>query len=217
MQTETPPRPNPVDWRRLHALGLPSGSIRALLAIVIFATAWGLLVHQPELELPDYLRDLLFIIMGHYFATRKRASNEVEVGPPPLFLPRGTIRLLLVLGTIATAVVLFRNGQLTKPDNNPGVVTLLLVGGFLFGVGLNWVYSKWKERGHQAPRGFEDCRAILSVTAASLLVLLVVNRLVQVVPQHQVDGLFSQWLHFGKYGPEHLLAAFVGFYFGSRS
>ena len=33
-----------VDWRRLHALGLPAGSVRALLAILIFATAWGLLI-----------------------------------------------------------------------------------------------------------------------------------------------------------------------------
>ena len=37
-----------VDWRRLHALGLPAGIVRALLAVLIFATAWGLLVLQPD-------------------------------------------------------------------------------------------------------------------------------------------------------------------------
>ena len=31
------------DWRRLHALGLPSGSIRGLLALLIFGTTWGLM------------------------------------------------------------------------------------------------------------------------------------------------------------------------------
>ena len=59
MATETSGTQSHVEWRRLHALGLPSGSIRALLAILIFATTWGLLVLRPSLEVPDYLRDLL--------------------------------------------------------------------------------------------------------------------------------------------------------------
>jgi len=185
---------------------------------MIFATSWALLVLQPNIELPDYLRDLMFIIMGHYFAARSRATSDVvDVGPPPLFLPRGTIRLILVAGCIGVAVLLFQSGQLTNPAQNPGVVTLLLVGAFLLGVGLNTLYSRWKKTGHPTPRLFEDVRALLSVVAATLLVLMVVNRLAQIIPQNDVDGLFSQWLHFGKFGPEHLLAAFVGFYFGSRS
>src|SRR4051794_22872147 len=86
----------PADWRRLHALGMPAGSVRALLAVMIFATVWGLLAFDPSREVPDYLRDLLFVIMGHYFATRKKAGQDAdgkaEVGPPPLFLPNGTVR-----------------------------------------------------------------------------------------------------------------------------
>lgn len=206
-----------VDWRRLHALGLPSGSIRALLALLIFGTAWSLLIFQPDVELPDYLRDLLFIIMGHYFATRKRAGADVEAGPPPLYLPKGSVRILLILGSIATAGILYRDGRLLHPEQNPGVVTLMLVGGFMLGVGLNWIYSKWKEGGRNAPRFFEDLRAISSMTAATLMVILIANRLVGFVPQEQVDRFFAEYIHFGKYGPEHLLAAFVGFYFGSRS
>src|SRR6516165_11514170 len=85
----------PVDWRKVHALGLPSGSIRALLAILVFATVWCSVLMRPTREIPDYLGDLLFIIMGHYFAARRRAAAEPEPGPPPLFLPRGSVRLLL--------------------------------------------------------------------------------------------------------------------------
>ena len=77
-----------VNWRRLHALGLPAGSIRALLAILIFATTWGLLIFKPNQEVPDYVRDLLFIIMGHYFVVRRRSGPAEEPGPPPLYLPR---------------------------------------------------------------------------------------------------------------------------------
>ena len=67
----TPVSPPPDDdWRRVHALGWPSGSVRALLAVLIFATTWGLMILRPTQEVPDYLSDLLFIIMGHYFASR---------------------------------------------------------------------------------------------------------------------------------------------------
>src|SRR4051794_32368249 len=78
MDLETSGIESHVDWRRLHALGLPSGSIRALLALLIFATTWALLVLRPTREVPDYLRDLLFIIMGHYFAARSRAIRGLS-------------------------------------------------------------------------------------------------------------------------------------------
>src|SRR6202451_3592653 len=86
-----------IDWHHFHALGLPAGSTRALLAILVFGTAFGLLVLQPTRDVPEYLRDLLFIILGHYFASRKRAGPSEDAGPPPLYLPRGTIRLLLIM------------------------------------------------------------------------------------------------------------------------
>lgn len=207
----------PADWRKIHALGLPSGSIRALLAILVFATVWALLLVQPSAEVPDYLRDLLFIIMGHYFAARHRASDDPEPGPPPLFLPRGSVRLLLIAGSIAVAVLLFRRGQLTALDQNPGVVTLLLVGGFLLGVAMNAVMSWWRNRGHRPPRLVEDFRALLSVAAAGILIFLVLNRPLSMVPTAQIDGLIPAGLHLGRFGPEHVLAAVVGFYFGSCS
>ena len=217
MPHDTPISTAPVDWRTVHALGLPSGSIRALLAILVFGTIWTLLLVQPGAEIPDYLRDLLFIIMGHYFAARHRASEDPEPGPPPLFLPRGSVRFLLIAGSIAVAVLLFRRGQLTSLDQNPGVVTLLLVGGFLLGVAMNAVMSWWRNRGHRTPRLVEDVRAVLSMAAAGLLIFLVLNRLLLLVPPSQIDQLLPPGIHLGRFGPEHVLAAVVGFYFGSRS
>ena len=127
MPHDTPSSITQVDWRTIHAWGLPSGSIRARLAILIFGTVWVLLLVEPGAEIPDYLRDLLFVIMGHYFAARHRASQDPEPGPPPLFLPRGSVRVLLIAGSVAVAMLLFRRGQLTSLGRNPGVVTLLLV------------------------------------------------------------------------------------------
>jgi hypothetical protein len=78
---------------------MPGGSVRAVLALMIFGTIWGLLLRRPDREIPDYLRDLLFIILGHYFAVRGRADRTAEAGPPPLFLPTGTVRLVLIAGS----------------------------------------------------------------------------------------------------------------------
>ena len=198
-------------------LGLPAGSVRAVLAILIFGTTWGLLVVRPDQEVPDYIRDLLFIIMGHYFAVRRRSGPAEEPGPPPLYLPRGSVRLLLVAGSVAVAVLLFRRGRLTSLDDNPGVVTLLLIGGFLAGVAINTLATWWKERGHHTPRIVEDLRALLSMAAAGLLLVLVWNHIVGLFPTDSVDALLLSRAHLGRLGVEHVLAAVVGFYFGSKS
>jgi hypothetical protein len=205
------------DWRRLHALGLPAGSIRGLLALLVFGTTWGLMALRPTQEVPDYLRDLLFIILGHYFASRRRAGEVVEPGPAPLYLPNGTIRILLVAGCIAVAALLYNRGQLTAPGQHPGVVTLWLLGGFLLGVALNATWDTILGKDRHAPRIFEDIRAMISIVAALILVLLVWNRLYIVVPPEQIDQALSPVFHFGKFRLEHALAAVVGFYFGSRS
>ena len=50
-------------------------------ALVLFTNPYGywcgdngcsMLVMKAEVEVPDYLRDLLLIILGHYFAARHR-------------------------------------------------------------------------------------------------------------------------------------------------
>jgi hypothetical protein len=217
MDIQTSDPPSPVDWRRLHALGLPAGSIRALLAVLIFATTWGLLIVKPNEEVPDYVRDLLFIIMGHYFAARRRSGTAEEPGPPPLYLPRGSVRLFLVVGSIAVAVLLFRRGRLIALDDNPGAVTLLLVGGFLLGVALNSLSAWWRERGHQTPRIVEDLRALISMASAVILAILVWNHVLALFPADSFEAPLNARVHLGRFGVEHILAAVVGFYFGSRS
>ena len=212
---------NPIDWRSMHALGLPAGSIRALLAVLVFATVWAMLLVRPSQEVPDYLSDLMFVIMGHYFATRKRSADTSvsgdEVGPPPLYLPRGSIRMILAAGSAAVAVVLYQRGVLTRVDRNPGVTTLLLIAGFLIGVVLNTLVGWWRSRVNRGHRAIEDMQALVAIGAGLALVALVWNRLFPIVPPGEVDAVFQGWGHLGRLGPEHLLAAMIGFYYGSRS
>lgn len=40
---------------------------------------------------------------------------------------------------------------------------------------------------------------------------------VDLAPPDRVEAAFSGWIHLGRHGPEHVLAAVVGFDFGSRS
>jgi hypothetical protein len=96
-------------------------------------------------------------------------------------------------------------------------VTLLLVGGFLLGV-VARKFSQWRaDRGARIPRVLEDARAALALAAAVVLVALVWNRFFPFLPKPR-PGVFDDLrLQFGKYGPEHVAAAVVGFYFGSRS
>ena len=188
-----------------------------MLALVVCGTIWGLLLRRPDREIPDYLRDLLFIILGHYFAARARADQEPEAGPPPLFLPRGTVRLVLIAGFVLVAVFLHRRGRFLPIGGHPGAVTLILVGGFLLGVVLRKISSWWQGRGRRLPRFVEDLRAAAAVLAALILVLLVWNRLFPFLPRPRPGTLQNFRLKFGEYGPEHLAAAVVGFYFGSKS
>ena len=199
----------PESWRRIHAFGLPDGSVRAILAVGLFGTIWALLVMAPEESIPDYLRNLLFIIMGHYFATRRRLLPEAAAGPGPLFLPRGTIRWVLCVGFVVVAVLLWRDGRIEDPTRGATAI-LILVAGFLLGV-LVARFQEWRhQRGHPTPRWVEDARAAMALIAAAVLIVLVWNKAI------------SHWFTpprfvVGTYGIEHLTSAVVGFYFGSRS
>ena len=55
------------------------------------------------------------------------------------------------------------------------------------------------------------------MAAGLVLIGLVWNRLYPVFPPERVDTEFARWVDIGRFGPEHVLAAVVGFYFGSRS
>src|SRR5579885_1827161 len=67
-----------------HALGLPAGSVRALLGFMVMGLVWTLMLLGKEV--PLYLQYLMFMILGHYYAVR-RAAPPVDVAEPePLYL-----------------------------------------------------------------------------------------------------------------------------------
>lgn len=192
----------PDDWRSRHALGLPGGSVRALLALGVVGTVCGLLLRDPRAPLPEHLESLLFVVLGHYFAAR--AQSTPADGPPPLWLPRGTVRLLLVAALVGVGVVILRQGDAASQR---GVVTLVLAGAFLLGLLLTRL-TGWLRRFMTRPlRVLEDIRAVVGIAA---LGALAAHAFFAILPGPELLGL-------GRLGPEQALAGLVGFYFGSRS
>jgi hypothetical protein len=195
---ETPER----DYRRDAALGLPHGSVRALLALMITAGICIWLAVRPEQSVPSYLRDLMFIIMGHYFAARSRA--EPAAGPPPLYLPRGSIRTLMMLGFVGVGVWLYRENRLTTENGlSQTAITLFLVTGFLLGVLVEHLTP------HNIPRIIEDIRAVITLLAGAALLMLVFG--VVAAPRSGIEDFLL------RHSIEEVLAAIIGFYFGSKS
>ncbi|HEU5118236.1 MAG TPA: hypothetical protein VFT74_16580, partial [Isosphaeraceae bacterium] len=204
-------------WSELYPFGLPAGSVRALLTIGIVGTAWGLIVLHPDTALPGYLRDLLFLVLGHYFALRRGQGEPMEAGPPPLFLPRGSVRLLVVATFVATLVLVIRNGGLRRVDDTPAAYSLLLVLGFLLGVLSSRFAHFLKRRGHRPHRVFADARAGIALLAAIILLVLAWNQIYAFLPMPRDVPLGRARVPLSQYGLEYVFSAVVGFYFGARS
>mgnify|MGYP000673936799 CR=1 FL=1 len=248
------------------AYGLPSGSIRAVLALIIFAAIWVLMIKAPTEAVPAYLQNLMFIIMGHYFASRSRKDpklnddsrmNEVvdyltikygnqpqgkygqtlgmksalervitavgdtkavrtvprvdEIKEPkeysPLYLPKGTIRILIIGGFLSVACFLAYHSKLWLDGTlSQSAISLILVAGFMLGVIRSQLFTKQR-------RWLEDIRATISLAAGLALLAMVFGYLT--IPEIENLNLFQ---HFAvKFRYEEVLAALVGFYFGSKS
>src|SRR5438876_10483917 len=105
----TPPAPAAPQYRR-HALGLPAGSIRALLAFMVLAVLWllALFANRAEGEayalakpLPlafIYLQYVMILILAHFFAAHGNTIGRQVSPHSPLHLPAGTVRFLLLVG-----------------------------------------------------------------------------------------------------------------------
>src|SRR5207248_9325529 len=91
-----------------HPLGLPAGSVRAVLAFTVLGLIWALMIMQKEV--PLYLQYLMFMILGHYYAVRRPTTAPLEAAEAaPLYLPRGVIRTFIFLGFVGAFVSIWYN------------------------------------------------------------------------------------------------------------
>jgi hypothetical protein len=190
-------------------LGLPEGSIRALLTLLILAVVVVETMRGNNALLKGLWSETLLIALAHYFTTRRliglpkavRLRLEAEGHMPresnPLFLPRGSIRAVLVLALGGLTYYVIGVQQVRQIQDVPPI--LIIVWSYLLGIfvrgALSWMH------GGQRPSGlWADLRA-----AAVLLLLLATA--------------IPYFLGKGDMVPESvrdIALASVLFYFGSR-
>ncbi|MSR60609.1 MAG: hypothetical protein EXS05_23705 [Planctomycetaceae bacterium] len=190
-------------------LGLPTGSVRALLALLIVAVVIVETVRGHAVD--ELWSETLLIALAHYFTSRRfvglspdvlrRLENEGHVPREsnPLFLPRHSIRALIVLSFAGLAYYILEIRGVRSLAEFPPV--LITVSAYLLGVfaGSLWAWRK-RHRAAPASRLWEDLKAL-----AVILVMLAVS--------------IPYFLNHREPLPPHVrnaALAFVLFYFGSR-
>jgi hypothetical protein len=189
-------------------LGLPTGSVRALLTLLILAVV----VHEVVLGRPVAViwTETLVIALAYYFTYRRFASLPREViirleregtlptEASPLGLPRHTIRILIILAIGALGAYLYREDRLLEPQVITifGTALCYLLGVFISGV------TSWWSKGHKtlATHFWEDIKAaVVLMTVAATAGLHFLGR----------SDMVPHWL-------ETTTVGLVLFYFGSR-
>ncbi len=103
-------------------LGLPNGSVRALLTLMIATVVILQLCRGVQVEL--LWTETLMIALAHYFTSRRliklppeviaklTSEGKIDEELRPLFLPRYTIRIILIAAFLGVAVYLFHENRL---------------------------------------------------------------------------------------------------------
>jgi len=192
-----------------HPLGWPGGSVRALLTIIIvlficYQTAVGASVKLLWTE-------TLMIVLAHYFASRRfvpisdelkrqlEQEGAIESDARPLYLPRHSVRFLIVAAFAGLGVYLYRRNRLFEPQ---ALEILGTVGAYFLGIGFRVVWGWF--RGDAAPSAFvQDAKALLTI---GVIVATVVIQLFHLGPRLPFP---ADWI-------EDATLGLVLFYFGSR-
>src|SRR5207249_2205366 len=95
-----------------HPLGLPAGSVRATIALLIVGLFWALLLipAEKQIPIPLFLYFCSALILLFFFAHGKSIS-PAPGQKAPWGLPRGTFRFLIVAGTMAVFGVYYYQHQ----------------------------------------------------------------------------------------------------------
>jgi hypothetical protein len=196
-----------------HPLGLPPGSVRATLALMIAGLFWLFLALPDGFPKEEHVPLFLYVLLGLimlFFGSHGHTIGHHITGQSPLYLPRGALRAVLLLGTAAELGWLYYAHadrlatRLTPDQNQLAQWPTLLISAF-GGFGFGYVVRKGPWR--KSP-GFQDILATISLLAMLGLVgetifIIFINPTIE----KRLDP--SAW--------EAILTAVVAFYFGARS
>lgn len=152
-------------------LGLPKGSVRALLTLMLVAVVC--LQVARGLPLDPLWTETLAIALAHYFTTRRfldltpdqvrdlKVAGIIQDESRPLYLPGFTIRGLIILSFLGLALHLQGEGRLNEPQ---AVAVLGLVGAYLLGViGQSIRHRFFRSNNPRLKRIWEDFKALMTL------------------------------------------------------
>lgn len=199
LNSNAPATAPPPPRKTVNPLFLPKGSVRALTVLSLSGCFW--ILAWTDQHIPEYMMTSLSAVLAYYFAYRKKTAKTTQsnrpAGPPgktPLFLPKGLVRTLLILGFSSSLIALYLTQQLLDPKFIEFFSMLVgFIAGYLFNKCIRLTVSSF----------------FLNLTehVKALLVLCFAFSL--------SAGLLLQ--HPIVYDHEEIFTAFIGFYFGSRT
>lgn len=193
-------------------LGLPTGSVRALLTLTCVAVVVVTTARAQPLDL--FWVEALLISMAHYFTSRRFVSlppatlrklehdGVLERESQPLFLPKGSIRALIIAAFVGLAVYLYQK----NPDelwSTPVMTLLALVSAYFLGAVVRAIanfLARW--RTGPPSRWWADTKALVVLGAMA----------VAAIPDLVGAGGFFQEHDIIR----HVALGLMLFYFGSR-
>jgi hypothetical protein len=198
-----------------HALGMPAGSVRAIVAFTVLAVLWLLALYgmTPEGKIPVafiYLQYVMILIIAHFFAAHGSTIGKHVSHRNPLWLPSGSVRFLLLAGYVGLIVwLVYSQREFAPVPEGHLALPLVLISGFILGYIVTKLVRSFSTDG-QLPFWFQDVQAWFALLA---VIGLLVIALVYLVIQPSIP----ESMHFDMTTVETIVAAIVGFYFGARS
>jgi hypothetical protein len=191
---------NMADRGKGEPLGLPRGSVRAILIMTISLICWILFIFGRDV--PNYLLNLVLIMVGYYFAFRgapltycgSSAGNGKDT-KNPLHLPKGVVRWIVVGGFLISMVVLLAAGRMS---NDAYMEFSIILVGLVLGYISRKARVSWLKI--ETPSWIRHTKAVLLISIAIFLFVLFMGGW-----ENGIDPLLIR-----------LSMATIGFYFGSR-
>ncbi len=189
-------------------LGLPTGSVRALLTLIVVAVVVARVALGKSLD--KLWIETLLIALAHYFTSRRfvslppnvmlRLEQEGVIAKErhPLYLPKNSIRTIIIGSFVGLGIYLYREPKLVTPE---AIALLSMVFAYLLGAIVRGVASWFHRRRSQPITGmWGDIKALIVLGAI----------LVAAVPAVFDIGLQAPPL------VDRIALGLTLFYFGSR-
>jgi hypothetical protein len=157
-------------------LGMPTGSVRALLTLILVAVVVTRMARGADVSAEQDLFwvETLLIALSHYFTTRRfvelppevlrqlEDDGVVERERHPLFLPRNSIRILIVGAFAWLTYYLYSTNQLFQHHALP---LISMMGAFLLGTVVRRIGRWWNRNSSARPAGtMGDLKALVVLT-----------------------------------------------------